>query len=127
MSFWKYLREFLIFRWLFGSHRHEEASHRASSGGDSYSGGDRYVDCDCDYDCSCDYDHHGHHVYSQSCDDLIEDPEDLDDHASRYGGQDYYDFMYGVHDDYGSSYGGYDDYGDGGLDDFDEFDSGDDW
>ena len=118
MLFWKYLREFLIFRWLFGSDRHEEASHRASSGGDSHSGGDRYVDCD--------YDHHGHNVYSQSYDDLLEDPEDLDDYTSRHRGQDYYDSMYGDHDDYGSSYGGYDDYDSmGGA--FDDFDSGDDW
>lgn len=123
MLFWKYLREFLIFRWLFGSHSHEETSHRASSHRAS-SDDDRYVDSDCDYDYSCDYDHSPHNGHSHSYYDPLEDPENLDDYTSRYGGQDYYDSMYGGSNDYGSSYGGYDDYSDDG---FDDFDSGDDW
>lgn len=117
MLFWKYLREFLIFRWLFGSDRHEEHSGRTQSSTDYEA---------CHHDDYCDYDHHSHNGYSQSFDDLLEDPEDLDDYASRHRGQDYYDSMYGGHNDYGSSYGGYDDYDSmGGA--FDDFDSGDDW
>lgn len=117
MLFWKYLREFLIFRWLFGSGRHEEHSGRTQSNTDYEA---------CHHDDYCDYDHHSHNGYSQSYDDLLEDPEDLDDYTSRHRGQDYYDSMYGGHNDYGSSYGGYDDYDSmGGA--FDDFNSGDDW
>ena len=116
MLFWKYLREFLIFQWLFGSDSHEEHTGRAQSSKD-------YGDCN--HDDYCDYDHHPHNRHSNSCYDPLEDSAHFDDCVSRYGDQDYYDSMYGDHDDYGSSYGGYDDYDSmgGGFDDF----NSDDW
>lgn len=116
MLFWKYLREFLIFRWLFGSDRHEEHTGRTQSNTDHI---------DCNHDDYCDYDHCLHDGHSNSYYDPLEDPDDFDDYASRCRGQDYYDSMYGGHNDNGSSYGGYDDYDSmgGGFDDFDS----DDW
>lgn len=92
MSFWKLLRQYLMFRWLFGSSSHDATSHTSSSGTDPYVDHNCYVnhdnymdhdsDCDCDYDCDydcdCDYDRHSHHGYSQSYDDLYDDLEDFD-------------------------------------------------
>lgn len=124
MLFWKYLREFLIFRWLFGSDRHEEHTGRTQSNTD-------HVDCnhidhvDCNHDAYCDYARHSHDGHSHSYYDPLEDPDDFDDYTSRCRGQDYYDSMYGGHDDYGSSYGDYDDYDSMGAG-FDDFDA-DDW
>lgn len=116
MLFWKYLREFLIFRWLFGSDSHEEHTGRAQSNTDHI---------DCNHDAYCDYDHYSNDGHSHSYYDPLEDPDDFDDYASRCRGQDYYDSMYGAHDGYSSSYGDYDDYDSmGGA--FDDFDS-DDW
>lgn len=116
MLFWKYLREFLIFRWLFGSDRHEEHTGRTQSNTDHV---------DCNHDAYCDYDRHSHDGHSHSYYDPLEDPDDFDDSASRYRGQDsldYYDSIYDSHDDYGSSYGDYDDYDSRGSG-FDDFDS----
>lgn len=50
MSVWKYIGEFFLFRWLFGSREHSDAGHNVT----------------------------GNHGYSQSYDDFLDEQEEYD-------------------------------------------------
>ncbi len=85
MSFWKCIGEFLLFRWLFGSHKHNEAMHNVLYTGTNSDNSDFVDDSDsclfsgsrrCDNSDSRyanqDYD------YSQPYDDFQDEQEDYD-------------------------------------------------
>ncbi len=83
MSYWNYIGEFFLFRWLFGSHKHnvtqQNMSDTFSSFGnmdiiddnDTHSGFDRHENSYSRYD-NRDY------GYSQSCDDFHDEQDDYD-------------------------------------------------
>lgn len=84
MKFWSYIGEFLLFRWLFGSHKHNEPKRDVSD--TAISPAHRNLEDDIDllfgqnsrYDSS--YSHYDEHDYgySQSYDDFLDEQDDYD-------------------------------------------------
>lgn len=83
MSFWNYIGEFFLFRWLFGSHRHNETKRNLSDtttnfdnrgiidDNDSHIGyGSRYDNQCYDYSQSYDDFHDEHDYYDMTDDDF---------------------------------------------------------
>lgn len=75
MTFWHYLSEFFLFRWLFGSHKHKETTHPTS---------DPHWE---DRDLS----HIPSHRYANFQDDPDED-DDLDDYSDLDNYSSMYDY-----------------------------------
>ncbi len=77
MSLWNYIGEFLLFRWLFGSHEHNETKRdlsdkSASFGNDTHTGFGRSHDNSYSRYDNRDY------GYSQSYDDFHDEQDDYD-------------------------------------------------
>lgn len=84
MNVWNYIGEFLLFRWLFGSHKHKETKRDLSDTSSDFGNkdiidvSDTHIDFgrrhDNSYSC---YDNHDY-GYSQSDDDFHEEQDDYD-------------------------------------------------
>lgn len=72
MSFWNCIGEFLLFRWLFGSHKHDEAKHDMSDMDNSYAMDD--IDNDFDDDLDDDFDDG-----FDDLDDFLDEQEEYDE------------------------------------------------
>lgn len=82
MSFWNYIGEFFLFRWLFGSRKRSDITHnepgssRYSFNKNDTSDSDLYFEKRYSHD----YSHFGNHEYdySQSYDDFLDEQDDYD-------------------------------------------------
>lgn len=83
MSFWNYIGEFFLFRWLFGSHKHNETKRDLSDPTTNFENGyidelDSHIDFGKHYEnCYSHYDNKGY-GYSQSYDDFHDEQDDYD-------------------------------------------------
>lgn len=84
MSLWNYIGEFLLFRWLFGSHKHKETKRDLSDTSNSFGNKDIFDDTDshisfgrCHNNSYSRYDDHDYD-YSQSYDDFYDEQDDYD-------------------------------------------------
>ena len=84
MSIFRYIREFFLFRWLFGSHKHDEPKHDLSDMSASFGNkniiddNDTHIGFGRSHDNS--YSRYGNHDYgySQSYDDFHDEQDDYD-------------------------------------------------
>jgi hypothetical protein len=83
MTFWNYIGEFFLFRWLFGSHKHDEPKRDLSDMSASFGNND-IID---DNDTHSRFGRHGNsysrydnrdYGYSQSYDNLHDEQDDYD-------------------------------------------------
>lgn len=84
MSFWNYIGEFFLFRWLFGYHRHNETQQNMSDTSSSFGNkdiinvNDTHTDFGRRHDNSYSrYDNHDY-GYSQSFDNFHDEQDDYD-------------------------------------------------
>lgn len=84
MSFWTYIGEFFLFRWLFGSHKHDETKRDLSDTSSSFGSKDIIDDNDTHIcfgrryeNLYSRYDNH-HYGYSQSYDDSHDEQDNYD-------------------------------------------------
>lgn len=83
MTFWNYIGEFFLFRWLFGFHKHNESKRNLSDTSSSF--GNKYIVDDndthsgfgCHKNSYSRYDNHDY-GYSQSYDDFHDEQDDYD-------------------------------------------------
>lgn len=84
MSFWNYIGEFLLFRWLFGSHKHTEAKRDAPNetvnpvDSDSLDDPDSYMRYGSRPDNSYSRYDNQDYGYPQSYDDFLDEQDDYD-------------------------------------------------
>lgn len=83
MAFWKYIGEFLLFRWLFGSHKHDEPGRDLSDTSSSFGNkdiidvNDTHSDFGCHENSYSRYDNRDY-GYSQLYDDFHDEQDDYD-------------------------------------------------
>ena len=84
MKFWNYIGEFLLFRWLFGSHKHSEPKRDVPNANISHADRDYADDLDSHigygsryHNSYSRYDNHDY-GYSQSYDDFLDEQDDYD-------------------------------------------------
>lgn len=83
MSFWNYIGGFFLFRWLFGSHKHNETQQNMSDTSSSFGNKDIIDVDDTHYGFGPNensysrYDNRDY-GYSQSCDDFHDEQDDYD-------------------------------------------------
>ena len=83
MTFWNYIGEFFLFRWLFGSHKHNETQQNMSDTSSSFGNKDIIDVDDTHYGFGPNensysrYDNR-EYGYSQSCDDFHDEQDDYD-------------------------------------------------
>ena len=84
MRFWNYIGEFLLFRWLFGSHKHSEAKHDDLNTNISHAERDFADELDSHVDFGKQYDNNYSNYDSQdygdsqSYDDFLDEQDDYD-------------------------------------------------
>lgn len=83
MTFWNYIGEFFLFRWLFGSHKHNETQQNMSDTSSSFGNKDIIDVDDTHYgfgpnENSCSRYDNRDYGYSQSCDDFHDEQDDYD-------------------------------------------------
>lgn len=84
MSFWNIIGEFFLFRWLFGSHEHDETKQNLSDTSSSFGNkdfiddNDRHISIGSRHGISCFRYDNRNYGYSQSYDDLHDEQDDYD-------------------------------------------------
>lgn len=83
MTFWNYIGEFFLFRWLFGSHKHNETQQNMSDTSSSFGNKDIIDVDDTHYGFGPNENSYSHYDnrdygYSQSCDDFHDEQDDYD-------------------------------------------------
>ncbi len=84
MRFWNYIGEFLLFRWLFGSHRHNETkrgmpdTNISSTNNDIIDDTESHIGYGCRYDNNYSRYDNQDYDYSQSYDVFLDEQDDYD-------------------------------------------------
>lgn len=84
MSFWNYIGEFFLFRWLFGSHKHDEAKHDVPNTNIKFADRDfaddlnPHIGYGSRYDNSRSRYNNQDYGYFQSYDDFLDEQDDYD-------------------------------------------------
>lgn len=80
MKFWNYIGEFFLFRWLFGSHKHDETRYKSisSDNRDRVSDMDSHIGLKSHYNNNYSRFESHDYVYSQSYDDFHDEQDDYD-------------------------------------------------